>query len=65
MSDGPLQVGDRVITMQMPGIFTVTARAGRGLQITSDEGVMLTVAEASLRRMPSEPPPETESASTD
>jgi len=65
MSDGPLQVGDRVITMQMPGIFTVTARVGRGLRITSDDGVVLTVAEASLRRMPIEPTAQTEAASAD
>lgn len=51
MSDGPLQIGDRVITMQMPGIFTVTGRKGRALDIVSDEGVRLTVTEASLRRM--------------
>lgn len=55
MSERPLEIGDRVITMQMPGIFTVTARKGRALEIVSDDGVRLTVTEASLRRMRAAP----------
>jgi hypothetical protein len=55
MADGPLRIGDRVITMQMPGIFTVTGRSGRALDIVSDEGVRLRVMEASLRRMDAAP----------
>lgn len=51
MSDEPLQIGDRVITMQMPGIFTITGRTGRAMEIVSDDGVRLTVSEASLRRI--------------
>jgi len=62
MAEGPLRIGDRVITMQMPGIFTVTGRSGRALDIVSDEGVRLRVMEASLRRMEAAPvaPPDAE-----
>lgn len=55
MPEGPLQIGDRVITMQMPGIFTVTGRKGPALDIVSDDGVRLTVSAASLRRIDSTP----------
>jgi hypothetical protein len=58
MSDRPIQIGDRVITMQMPGIFVVTARRGAFVEIASDDGVVLTVSDASLRRMPPDPAPD-------
>lgn len=62
MPEGPLQIGDRVITMQMPGIFTVSGRRARALDIVSDDGVRLTVSEASLRRMDVTPVPAPEAA---
>ena len=49
--DGPIELGDKVITLQMPGIFTVTGRQGPALVIETDDGVRLAVLEASLRRM--------------
>lgn len=51
MSDERIQIGDRVITMQMPGIFTVTSRAGHVIRIISDDSVELTVVDASVRRL--------------
>lgn len=51
MSDERVQIGDRVITMQMPGIFTVASRTGHVIRIVSDDGVELTVADASVRRL--------------
>jgi len=55
MADDRLRIGDRVITMQMPGIFTVTGQSGPALDIVSDEGVHLRVYESSLRRMDAPP----------
>ena len=54
--DGPIELGDKVITLQMPGIFTVTGRQGPALVIESDDGVRLTVVESGLRRMDAEAP---------
>ena len=46
-----LEIGDRVITLQMPGIFRVTARDGEVLSIQAEKsGVRLRVHEGSLRR---------------
>jgi hypothetical protein len=46
-----LEIGDRVITLQMPGIFRVVARNGRILTIDGEKnGVRLQLHEAALRR---------------
>jgi len=58
MTNGRLRIGDRVITMQMPGIFTVTGHNGPALDIVSDDGVRLRVYESSLRRMDAPPVPD-------
>ena len=53
MGDKPdrLEIGDRVITLQMPGIFRVVARDGNILTINAEKGsVRLTVYETALRR---------------
>jgi len=51
MADGPIEIGDRVYTLQMPGVFLVLARRGSFVDIESDGGIRLTVSDASLRRV--------------
>lgn len=51
MEDERLNIGDRVITLQMPGIFRVVARDGEILTIHSEKGgVQLRLYESALRR---------------
>ena len=54
--DGAIHVGDRVVQLQVPGIFTVVARRGRFLEIENERGVRLNVLEPSLRRVDGTPP---------
>jgi len=51
MAEGPIEIGDRVYTLQMPGVFLVVARRGTFVDIESDSGIHLTVSDASLRRV--------------
>jgi len=51
MADDPIKVGDRVINLQVPGVFVVVARRGRVLEIESPEGVAMTVFEGAVRRL--------------
>jgi hypothetical protein len=51
MGDEPIEVGDRVINLQTPGIFVVVARRGRMLRIETAEGVTMTVVDSALRRV--------------
>lgn len=49
--DDRLDIGDRVITLQMPGIFRVVARDGEILTIDAEKsGVRLRMHESALRR---------------
>jgi hypothetical protein len=56
MAGGAIQVGDRVITLQVPGVFTVTSRQGPMLEIASDKGLQMIVHESSVRRLETSPP---------
>jgi hypothetical protein len=51
MSDASIEVGDRVVNLQMPGIFRVVARHGRLLDIETPEGVRMTVRAEALRKL--------------
>ena len=55
--DAPIHVGDRVISLVQPGIFTVLARHGRFLDLESRRGLRLTVTEESVRRLDGATPP--------
>ena len=55
--DAPIHVGDRVISLVQPGIFTVLARRGRFLDLESRRGFRLTVSEESVRRVDGAAPP--------
>lgn len=50
MGEGPLQIGDRVVSLQVPGIFVVLGRKGPLVEIESERGLRMTVAESGLRR---------------
>lgn len=51
MVERTIQVGDRVINLQMPGIFTVRARRGWIIDIESPEGIRMSVSDAAVRRV--------------
>ena len=51
MAPDAIQVGDRVINLQVPGIFTVIDRHGPRLVIQTDRGLRMTVLEAAVRRV--------------
>ncbi len=51
MATGTIEVGDQVITLQVPGVFTVLARRGGLLEIETAQGLRMTVYEAAVRRL--------------
>ena len=55
MNDDTLRVGDVVVTMSYPGMFTVTALAGEQVTIVDANGVSRTVIAANVRRVTREP----------
>ena len=56
MAEASIQVGDRVVSLQVPGVLTVLARRGRFLDLESDRGLRLTLHEQSVRRLDGPPP---------
>src|SRR5262245_66394939 len=59
MAPDAIQVGDRVINLQVPGIFTVIDRQGSRLVIQTDRGLRMVVLESAVRRVANgESPPE-------
>jgi len=56
MAENPIKVGDRVINLQMPGVFVVTARRGRLIDMETDEGIAMTVLDSAVRRLDDTPP---------
>jgi hypothetical protein len=57
MVELPIQIGDRVINLQVPGIFTVVRRRGPYFDIETDDGLRMTLVESALRRVTESPPP--------
>ncbi len=55
MAEGAIQVGDRVISLQVPGVFSVVARRDGLLEIENERGVRMIVSETGVRRL-EEPP---------
>lgn len=51
MADDAIRVGDKVINLQMPGVFRVTSRNGRLIVIESATGVRMTVRAEGVRRL--------------
>jgi hypothetical protein len=54
--EAPIRVGDRVIHLQVPGIFTVVRRRGRMLDLENARGLQMSVHEVGVRRVDGTPP---------
>jgi hypothetical protein len=57
MAADAIQVGDRVVNLQVPGIFHVVARRGALLEIETEQGLRLTLLETAVRRLDDGPTP--------
>jgi len=55
--EDPIQAGDRVVHLQIPGVCTVVVRRGKFLEVESDRGMRKLVHEVSLRRVAGAAPP--------
>jgi len=55
--DAAIRVGDRVVHLQVPGIFTVIGRRGAFLDLESARGLRMSMHEVALRRVDGTPPP--------
>jgi len=51
MTAETIEVGDHVINLQVPGVFTVVARRGALLDIETAQGLRMTVHVVSVRRL--------------
>jgi hypothetical protein len=51
MAAETIEVGDQVINLQVPGVFTVLARRGTLLEIETAQGLRMTVQEGAVRRL--------------
>ena len=51
MGGAVIEMGDRVVNLQMPGIFRVVALRGRVLDIESEQGVRMTVSPGAVRKL--------------
>jgi hypothetical protein len=54
--NGTIGVGDRVVHLQVPGVFVVLARRGQMLDLESDRGLRMAVSDISVRRLEGTPP---------
>ena len=51
MAEETIEVGDRVINLQVPGVFTVLACRGTLLDIETAQGLRMTVYRSSVRKL--------------
>ena len=56
MAERTIQVGDRVVHLQVPGVFTVVGRKGTVLVVEGARGLRMTVLEKAARRLEGPPP---------
>ena len=56
VSDQAIQIGDRVVHLQVPGVFTVVARRGAFFEVENGRGLRMTVHQVALRRLDGPPP---------
>ena len=54
--EGAIRIGDRVVQLQVPGVFTVVGRRGAFLEIENERGLRMTVHQVALRRLDGGPP---------
>jgi hypothetical protein len=52
-----IHIGDRIVHLQVPGVFVVLGRRGHFLDLESDRGLRMTVHEVQVRRLDGEMPP--------
>ncbi len=52
-----IHAGDRIVHLQVPGVFVVRGRRGHFLDVESDRGLRMTVHEVQVRRLDGEAPP--------
>ncbi|HZP40697.1 MAG TPA: hypothetical protein VFD84_04200 [Candidatus Binatia bacterium] len=52
-----IRPGDRVVHLQVPGVFVVVGRTGRLLELQSERGLQMRVHEIQVRRLDGPPPP--------
>jgi len=49
--DAAIRIGDRVVNLQVPGVFVVVGRRGAFLELENPRGMHMTVHEVALRRV--------------
>ena len=49
--EGTIRVGDRIVHLQVPGVFVVVGRRGVLLEVESERGLRMTVREIAVRRL--------------
>lgn len=54
--DSAIRVGDRVVHLQVPGVFVVVGRRGAFLDLESARGLRMSMHEVALRRVNGTPP---------
>jgi len=54
--EGTIRVGDRVVNLQVPGVFTVVGRRGAWLDLENERGLQMMVREVAVRRLDGAPP---------
>ena len=58
MSGEPtIRIGDRVVHLQVPGVFTIVARRGAFFEVDNARGLRMTVHQVGLRRLDGPPSP--------
>jgi hypothetical protein len=56
VSGDGIQIGDRVVHLQVPGVFTVIGRRGGFLQVEGARGLRMTIHQTGVRRVEGTPP---------
>src|SRR3989442_6526395 len=56
VGDEAIQIGDRVVHLQVPGVFTVVTRRGAFFEVENSRGLRMTIHEVALRRLNGPPP---------
>jgi hypothetical protein len=54
--NGTFRPGDRVVQLQVPGVFVVVGLRGEFVDIESDRGLRMTVRDIQVRRLEAPPP---------
>ena len=55
MADDEIRVGDRVVHLGAPGIFTVIGRRGQVVDLESERGLRMSLYDVAVRRVDGKP----------